>query len=231
MQHSGLFAKAMAGTKLLVEEYHDVVAAGLNFVCDSPIADEEITLETKLAFFNETRHSYGRTALLLSGGAYLGFYHMGVVKTLWQSGMLPRVISGASAGSIMAAVIGTRTDEEFHATYTDPKYKNMLPGFETNFFRYSDRFHSKLATKLQYMVPQQIRWLTQPILSALFDKKVLNLDTTHFKEILMRDVGLFTFQEAFDHTGRIINITVAPLNNYDPPRFCCRRLMRAARHL
>jgi hypothetical protein len=31
-------------------------------------------------------------------------------------------------------------------------------------------------------------------------------------------VGLYTFQEAFDKTGRIINITVAPNNNYDPPR-------------
>jgi len=28
------------------------------------------------------------------------------------------------------------------------------------------------------------------------------------------NVGEQTFQEAFDRTGRIINITVAPLNNY-----------------
>jgi TAG lipase/steryl ester hydrolase/phospholipase A2/LPA acyltransferase len=27
-----------------------------------------------------------------------------------------------------------------------------------------------------------------------------------------------TFQEAFDRTGRIINITVAPMNDYEPPR-------------
>ena len=60
----------------------------------------------KLTFFNETRHSYGRSALLLSGGAYLGYYHMGVAKSLYEQGMLPRVISGASAGSLMAAVIG-----------------------------------------------------------------------------------------------------------------------------
>ncbi len=34
----------------------------------------------------------------------------------------------------------------------------------------------------------------------------------------MHDIGLYTFQEAFDRTGRIINITVAPMNRYDPPR-------------
>ena len=29
--------------------------------------DEEIPTDAKLAFFNETRHAYGRSALLLSG--------------------------------------------------------------------------------------------------------------------------------------------------------------------
>lgn len=45
----------------------------------------------------------------LSGGAYLGYYHMGIVKALFKEGMLPRVISGASAGSIITAIIGLVT--------------------------------------------------------------------------------------------------------------------------
>jgi len=45
-------------------------------------------------------------AVSLSGGAYLGYYHMGVVKALSKEGLLPRVISGASAGSIMTAIAG-----------------------------------------------------------------------------------------------------------------------------
>jgi len=40
---------------------------------------DPISTSTKLAFFNEIRHSYGRTALLLSGGAALGFYHVGLL--------------------------------------------------------------------------------------------------------------------------------------------------------
>jgi predicted acylesterase/phospholipase RssA len=47
------------------------------------------------------RQVYGRSALLLSGGGGLGIYHMGVVKALLEVGMLPRVISGSSAGSIV----------------------------------------------------------------------------------------------------------------------------------
>jgi len=42
----------------------------------------------------------------LSGGAYLGYYHMGIVKALFKEMLLPRVISGASAGSIITAIIG-----------------------------------------------------------------------------------------------------------------------------
>lgn len=34
MQHEGLFSKAKAGTKQIVEEYHDTVCEALNFICD-----------------------------------------------------------------------------------------------------------------------------------------------------------------------------------------------------
>jgi hypothetical protein len=43
MQHEGLFSRAMQGTKVLVEKYLETMAAGLNFICDSPIADEEVS--------------------------------------------------------------------------------------------------------------------------------------------------------------------------------------------
>lgn len=35
MQHEGLFSKAAAGTKVLVEDYHSTVAASLNYICDT----------------------------------------------------------------------------------------------------------------------------------------------------------------------------------------------------
>lgn len=37
-------------------------------------------------------------------------------------------------------------------------------------------------------------------------------------QVMIENIGEYTFQEAFDRTGRITNITVAPLNDYDPPR-------------
>jgi TAG lipase/steryl ester hydrolase/phospholipase A2/LPA acyltransferase len=59
-----------------------------------------------LEFFAETRHALGRTALLLSGGARLGTYHLGVIKCLREQALLPRIIAGSSAGSIFAALLG-----------------------------------------------------------------------------------------------------------------------------
>ena len=38
--------------------------------------------------------------------------HIGVVSTLVQSELLPRIISGSSAGSIVASLCCTRTDDE-----------------------------------------------------------------------------------------------------------------------
>ena len=67
--NEGLYIRAYSGTKKLLESYLETVVRALNFVCDSDPEKDKIGPETKLAFFNETRHAYGRTALLLSGGA------------------------------------------------------------------------------------------------------------------------------------------------------------------
>jgi predicted acylesterase/phospholipase RssA len=117
-----------------------VVCAALDFCCDAPVVAGEspIPTDARLAFFNETRHSYGRTALLLSGGAALGFYHVGVVKALMENRLMPRVLGGSSAGSIVVAMIGTRTDEECFRDLFEIKGTNA-PGHSgkmmLNFFR------------------------------------------------------------------------------------------------
>ena len=37
MQHEGLFSRAISGTKLIVEQYHESVAYALDFICDSQV--------------------------------------------------------------------------------------------------------------------------------------------------------------------------------------------------
>ncbi|WP_100642853.1 DUF3336 domain-containing protein [Alteromonas facilis] len=98
------------GTKNLIQEFVDQVVYALD---DIYAADENnVDFYEKLSFFEETAHSFGRSCLMLSGGAGLGFFHCGVVKSLNERDLLPGVVSGASAGSIIAAMLGTRTHDE-----------------------------------------------------------------------------------------------------------------------
>jgi TAG lipase/steryl ester hydrolase/phospholipase A2/LPA acyltransferase len=105
-----LYKHTRVGTKYLIDEYITEVTALLNYVCDHEIPD--LPYEEKLMFFRHTGQSFGRSALMLSGGANMGMFHMGVIKALHQQRLLPRVISGSSAGSAVAAMIGTRSDDE-----------------------------------------------------------------------------------------------------------------------
>lgn len=66
----------------------------------------------RATLLDETVSVCGRTGLLLSGGGLLGIMHTGTVIALHAAGLLPRVISGSSAGAIVAAVVCTRTEEE-----------------------------------------------------------------------------------------------------------------------
>lgn len=124
-----LFATARHGTKNLIKEYVTEVASALNDLCDTERAD--FSLDDKLRFFHQVALSYGRSSLMLSGGATLGLFHVGVVKALFRENLLPTVLSGSSAGAIVASVVCTHTQEQAQE-FMDPKnafyhFWRMLP--------------------------------------------------------------------------------------------------------
>jgi hypothetical protein len=45
--HEGLFSKALAGSKMLVETYHNVVCGALDFVCDAPVLEGDEPIPTE----------------------------------------------------------------------------------------------------------------------------------------------------------------------------------------
>lgn len=113
MANPALYSVAFHGTKRLIEQYIDEVALALDTICDA--ADDTLSIDDRLRFFRDTALSFGRSALMLSGGATLGLFHVGVVKALVRENLLPQVISGSSAGSIVASVVGTRAPDELMA--------------------------------------------------------------------------------------------------------------------
>ncbi|MCR9096363.1 MAG: DUF3336 domain-containing protein [bacterium] len=112
-----LHGRAKSGTKKLVEAYVDEIVDALRYLAE--LESDEVDEAEKIDFFYRANHCFGRTALMLSGGGTMGFVHVGVVKALFEQGMLPRVISGASAGSLIAGIIGTKTDAEL-SEFFDP---------------------------------------------------------------------------------------------------------------
>lgn len=111
-----LYSKAYFGTKRLIHDFVDTVCDTLEYLDGLP--EDELPTALKLDLFSRASHCYGRSGLMMSSGGMLMFFHFGVAKALFEEGVLPTVISGSSAGAIVAAVIGSRSDEELRGFLT-----------------------------------------------------------------------------------------------------------------
>eukprot|EP01027_Heterolobosea_sp_BB2_P019247 GEZU01027036.1.p1 GENE.GEZU01027036.1~~GEZU01027036.1.p1 ORF type:complete len:545 (+),score=67.50 GEZU01027036.1:489-2123(+) len=176
------------GTKVLIEEYVSQVCK----LCTRIRDHKGMSTSDKYCFFRDTSYAYGRTALLLSGGGSLGMYHLGVVKALFDQKLLPRVISGSSAGSLVAALIGTKTDAEIPGLFE--RGSIHLEAFE----QLDNSKH--LLRKLR----------------RLFSTGVL-MDIEKLQQCVIENIGHVTFEEAYLRTGRVINITVASTKKHTMP--------------
>lgn len=186
MGSTALYTRSHVGTKHLIEEYITQVCESLDYLCDTkvpgfPVAD-------KLQFFRDTLTSYGRPALLLSGGATLGMFHFGVIKALWEKGLLPQVIAGSSIGAIIAGILGVHSDAE-------------VP---------------------EMLVPENHdlkAWKWRGLLSAIRGDGLM--DQEQLKHCLRANIGEYTFEEAFQKTGRSINVSVSPVQTHQKARLLC----------
>ncbi len=183
MGRPALYQRALTGTKTLIGDYIDAICHALEHLA-SDRADT-IPLGERLHFFQRASHCYGRSALMLSGGGQLGYFHLGVLKSLIEQDLCPAVISGASAGAFVAAIVGTRTDEEFLALFEN----DWLAGELT---RNSD-------LKLSFFSRDKP------------DMSVIAKDMARF-------IPDMTFIEAYEKTGRAINITISPAEPHQTSR-------------
>ncbi|KAJ2854252.1 hypothetical protein J3B02_002771 [Coemansia erecta] len=103
-----VWAHEYSGPPQAVSDYIDEAAACLQRVRLSLF----LSSSEKKVFFQRIARQQGRTALCLSGGAAMGWKHLGVARSLLTEARLPRVICGASAGSVVAALLATHTDDE-----------------------------------------------------------------------------------------------------------------------
>lgn len=183
MTNPVLYGYARVGTKKLIEDYVAQVCTALEQVYNAPA--DALPYHEKLKFFEETARSFGQPALMLSGGATLGLFHIGVCKALHEQGLLPKVISGSSAGAIMAAMVGSHTDDELEAMYEGEGW-------------YSDA------------------WRGNGIMNGLAGRGFF--DQRQLETFLRRNIGEYSFEEAFARTGRHVNVTVSPIHQHQKQR-------------
>ncbi len=183
MANPELYQQARGGTKKLINQYLDEVSASLILLCQSDV--KHLTPMRKRRFLKRAARSFGRSALLLSGGASLGLFHIGVIEELQAQGLLPRVVTGSSAGSIMAGILATHTDTELvdmlNPDYIDFEWCSVFSPFE----------------------------LVKG--NSMLDQKTL-------KNFIGRNIPEMTFLEAYQHTNRILNVSVSPADSNQFPR-------------
>ncbi len=176
MGNPKLYQKARSGTKILISEYIDEICDALAYL--SPRRFKGISWADRIEFFQTASHCYGRSALMLSGGGTLGYFHFGVLKALIEQKLCPVVISGASAGSFVAAIVGARSDQEFLALFDDNYLARSLTENSDNL-------------KIGFGMSKQI-------------------DMKSIKRAMAKLIPDMTFKEAYEKTGRSINISISP---------------------
>ncbi|KAJ9647607.1 uncharacterized protein PV06_00319 [Exophiala oligosperma] len=149
---------------------------------------KELTDKDKAVFFRHLELNYGRTALCLSGGATFAYYHFGVIKALLDAGQLPEIITGTSGGALVAALVATRTDEELKQLLV-PALAHRIRACHEGFATWARRW-----------------WRT----GARFD----SIDWAKQCSWFCR--GSLTFKEAFERTGRILNVSCVPSDPHSP---------------
>ncbi|KAF9974304.1 hypothetical protein BGZ73_002291 [Actinomortierella ambigua] len=186
-----LFRHSYLGTKHLIESYMDEVVTQLEHVAEASPA--RLSRQAKIDFFMETRQSFGSSALLLHGGASFGMYHLGVVKTLFEHGLLPRIISGASTGAIVAAFVCVKTDDELPSLFEEG-------GIDLRAFQ-KVGVRGNMSRKIT-------RLMTHGYL----------IDINILQRCIEENVGDLTFDEAFKRTKRVLNITVPSSRKSEGPQ-------------
>ncbi|KAH8808288.1 hypothetical protein F5884DRAFT_363406 [Xylogone sp. PMI_703] len=198
-----LYNRAFAGTKLLIEDYVTQVAQAITDVAQlptSPNADESgmvvsLSSQAKLDILHDTRQAFGRSTLVLQGGAIFGLCHLGVVKAMFARGLLPRIITGIATGALIAALVGIHTEDEL------PK---LLSGERIDLTAFTGSANG------QQVNGAKMGWrqtLTRRV--KRYFKEGYFLDINILEECVRANVGDLTFEEAYNRTKRILNITVA----------------------
>lgn len=157
--------------------------------------------QMKLDFVHDTRQAFGRSTLVLQGGAIFGLCHLGVVKALFLRGLLPRIITGTATGALIAALVAIHKEEELPA---------VLKGDGIDLSAFSAKANTK-GKERDADAGQSYFSRRGTLLRRIkrFYKEGYFLDVKVLEDCVRANVGDLTFEEAYARSKRVLNITVA----------------------
>lgn len=188
-----LYRHLFVGTKVLIEEYISECQRCLEYLLSSGASQGDLDDRYLLGMLVQTRKNIGRTALVLSGGLTFGIFHLGVLLALTEANLLPRIISGSSAGSIMALILCCHDQAD-----TIEMLKNIT------LYRFD------IFGDLSHPNPEDSKLRNLLNIVSHFLKYGTFFDTLGLKQTMIHFVGDLTFREAYNRTGKILNISVTP---------------------
>lgn len=150
-----LYTHSKIGTKTLIVDYVNELAAAIDQL--AACSDAELSHQEKLDLFRRSSGCFGRSAIMLSGAGPLGPFHIGVVKSLWEQNLLPNIISGASAGSVVTAMVGSRHNGYVSELFSGASLSDLV------------QLLSEYAALLQTRVPISNQHLIELIASLIPD--------------------------------------------------------------
>ena len=197
-----LYSYARAGTKNLIEEYIGQVRKAINNLASlgsahAPFPRGGFDSQTRTELFHDTRQALGRSTLVLQGGSAFSMCHIGVVKALHMSGLLPKIVTGTATGALIAALVCVHTNEELLDVLRSDGIN--LSAFERARLRKQTKDMQKVSPTWLSTFRRRTRRFFRT--GHFFDIKVL-------QECALENLQDITFGEAFARTGRILNITV-----------------------
>ncbi|KAJ4313571.1 hypothetical protein N0V94_006895 [Neodidymelliopsis sp. IMI 364377] len=179
-----LYSETYYGTKDLVQAFVDEAQTSMDFLLHT----KQLDAENKRALFKHLGSNFGRTALCLSGGATFAYYHYGLAKALLDADLLPDVITGTSGGALVAALLGTRTDDELKKLLV-PALAHRIKASQDSTWTWMMRWYRTGARFDAVQWGKACAWMTR---------------------------GSMTFKEAYQRTGRILNVSCVPSDPHSP---------------
>ncbi|KAI8631772.1 hypothetical protein F5Y19DRAFT_462986 [Xylariaceae sp. FL1651] len=202
-----LFNRSFAGTKYLIEEYIAQVAGAvedINAQSTSPLQDKythvyTLSTQRKLDFLHDARQAFGRSTLVLQGGAIFGLCHVGVVKALFLRGLLPRIITGTATGALIASLVAIHTEDELLGVLKGD-------GIDLSAFEVHDQ---QVHNNHKWTPFGGSGWETLIRRILRFWREGYFLDVKVLEDCVKANLGTLTFEEAYNRSKRVLNITVA----------------------